>query len=176
MAENWFPAAMLLVTLPLGCSSRVEVEYDAEEMRTAAYTGDGGHTAESKASTRLRLVAERKISSPPPAVPTEPPPTAASPAPTEVRYVPVPTAAPVVTSIQIGDIDIRVGDLTHIHGATHATDDSPEKSEPRLRRHADEWRSPRDADAPTPHADERCDRMMREHEARVRRWEALFAR
>lgn len=165
-------ATLLAVVAVTGCTSKVEVEYDREELRTAVRAEDGTISGPRGSRTRVRLSAERDVLPPPsseagaktPAATTEPSPTAAR------HESGVAPPAMVITTIHTGDIAIRVGDEVHVHTHVRSEPSSAEITPP-------PEPPPRErstSDVSTPATDPRCDRLMRVHEARVRRWETLF--
>lgn len=184
MGLERLPVAPLVVSIVAGCSSSVELEVEREEVRTAVHTEAGPAQESGRSRTWFRLAAERMPLEPQTTEITAPPLRAEedlapepSVSPTEIRYVPVVPAAPVVTSVHIGDIDIHFGDVVRVR-----TEPNVEKDEVRVDATDDE-RPPADrpqirsaAEESTRATDPRCDRLMRKHEARVDRWERLFSR
>jgi hypothetical protein len=91
--------------------------------------------------------------------------------------VPVPTTPlPVATNIRFGDITIHVGDVIHFHGGTRIGDDVEPKEAATSAPLQEARPQGRSTPGPAREADPRCDRLAGEHEARLRRWEALFRR
>jgi hypothetical protein len=170
---------LVAVVAVAGCSSGVELDVEREEARTAAHTEvPSGLVSATATRTRVRLVAQQSPNAPTPAAERHPPPAPASSYSAESRPVPAPiTPPPVVTNIRVGDINIHVGDIVHVHGGLRVGDDG-EPPVAATSAHPCEVRpqSHSTPETPPPETDPRCDRLAREHEARLRRWEALFRR
>jgi len=171
-------AVLLVFVAAAGCSSKVEVEYEREEVSAAVRAEDVPTSTSGWSRTHVRAAAERTVLEPSPPSTTDITPAAAANPPAEIRNRPVfVPPAPVITTIQLGDIEIHVGDVVHIESHTQIENDLvPDECEPVIPTPEAMAQSRQPPEISRPASDPQCEQLLREHEARVRGWEALFNR
>jgi hypothetical protein len=177
MSHNRLGAVLLLAACAAihGCSSRVEVELEREEARTAVRTEPPAENAgESHSRMRLHVVAEGQADDPlsttiaaDRARPQSGPADARGAEGTADRPAVVAGPAPTIAigSVHIGDV--------HVHRSeTHVTVVVPERPTD-----LGDLLPVRASEIPAaPNGAERCERLRREHEARIEQWSKLFRR